>query len=190
MSVLASCASTKLREIRVDGGYAGGPVESVLVVALDSDARRRSLVERELMSRLNARGIAAVAGTGVVPAKVDTDHGSIKRKARELRIETVLVTRLISVDKERYYVSGQPMRYYGYFDPATGREYSPGTWDEVEIVRLEITLYDVATDMPIWSAASETLDPTSVEKLARSLGKEIIDDLAERRLLDGRRQRS
>ena len=77
------------------------------------------------------------------------------------------------------------MRYYGYFDPATGREYSPGTWDEVEIVRLEIKLYDVATDTLIWSATSETLDPSSVEKLARSLGKEIIDDLTQRSLLKG-----
>ena len=185
MSVLASCASTKLRETRVDGSYAGGPLESVLVVALDGDARRRSLVERELISRLNSRGIAAVAGTGVVAAEADTDHESIKRKARELRIDTVLVTSLISVETERYYVPGQSMRYHGYFDPATGREYSPGTWDEVEIVRLEIKLYDVATDTPIWSAASETLDPTSVEKLARSLGKEITDDLAKRGLLEG-----
>ena len=105
--------------------------------------------------------------------------------ARELRIESVLVTRLISVDKERYYVSGQPMRYYGYFDPATGREYSPGTWDEIEIVRLEIKLYDLASDTPIWSAASKSIDPPSDEKLARSLSNEIIADLTKRGLLKG-----
>ena len=174
-----------MRETWADDNYAGGPVESVLVVALGDGARRRGLFEQALSSRLDSHGIAAVAGTGVVPAGVDIDQESIRRKARDLRIESVLVTRLIDVDKKRYYVSGQPMRYYGYFDPATGREYSPGTWDEVEIVRLETKLYDVATDTLIWSAASETLDPSSVEKLARTLGKEIIDDLTERGLLKG-----
>jgi hypothetical protein len=182
-AALTSCASTELSEAWFDSSYTGGPLESVLVVGVSDNVRRRGLFEQELTSRFNSRGVAAVASMSVAPTVEDLDEESVKKKARELDIESVIVTKLLSVDKERYYVSGQPTRYYGYYDRATGRELSPGFWAEYEIVKLETNLYDVASDKLIWSAASETFDPPPIEKFVQSLSKKIIDDLTKRGLL-------
>ena len=182
-AALTSCASTKLDEAWFDSSYTGGPLKSVLVVGVSDNVRRRGLFEQELTSRFNGLGVAAVASMSVAPTVEGLDEESMRNKARELDLRSVIVTKLLSVEKERYYVSGQPTRYYGYYDRATGRELSPGFWTEYEIVKLETNLYDIASDKLIWSAASETFDPPSAEKFVRTLSKKITDDLTKRGLL-------
>ena len=191
LAVLASCTSTRLSEAWVDSSYTGGPLESVLVIGLSDNVRRRGLFEQELASRFNGRGVSAVASLGVAPNKDDLDKASIRKKVKELGIKSVIVTRLLGVDKEKYYVPGEPYTpphgyyrgFYGYYDRAYGYAYTPGYWEEYEIVKLETNLYDVATEKLIWSAASETVDPQSVEKVVQSLSEQIIDDLTKRGLL-------
>ena len=188
---LASCTSTRMTEAWVDGSYTGGALESVLVVGLSDNVRRRGLFEEELTSRFNSRGVSATASITVAPDKEDLDKESIKAKVRELGIKSVIVTRVLGVDKERYYVSGQPYTppyshnrgFSGYYDRAYGAAYSPGYWAEYEIVSLETNLYDVATEKLIWSAASETMDPQAIEKVVQVLSQQIIDDLTNRGLL-------
>ncbi len=191
LAFLASCTSTKLSEAWVDSSYKGGPLESVLVIGLSDNVRRRGLFEQALASKFNSRGVPAVASMGVAPNKEDLDKASIKKKVQELGIKSVIVTRLLGVDKEKYYVPGEAYTprygYYrgfsGYYDRAYGAAYSPGYWEEYEIVRLETNLYEVATEKLIWSAASETVDPKSVEKVVQSLSEQIIDSLSKSGLL-------
>ena len=190
-AALAGCTATRLSEAWVDSSYTGGPLESVLVIGLSDNVRRRGLFEEELASRFNARGVSAVASISVAPNKEDLDKASIKKKVQELGIKSVIVTRVLGVDKEKYYVPGEPYtpRYgyyrglYGYYGQAYGAAYSPGYWAEFEIVRLETNLYEVGTEKLIWSAASETIDPQSIEKVVQSLSEQIIDDLSKRGLL-------
>jgi hypothetical protein len=191
VAAVAGCASTKLSEAWVDSSYTGGPLESVLVVGLSENVRRRGLFEEELTSRFNSRGVSALASMGVVASNESLDEESIKKKARELGMKSVIVTKLLSVDKEQYYVPGTPYTpyygygrgAYGYYDRAYIRDYNPGYLAEYEIVNLETNLYEVATDKLIWSAASQTIDPQSVEKVVQRLSGEIIDDLTKRGLL-------
>lgn len=190
-AVLAGCTSTKLSEAWVDSSYTGGPVESVLVIGLSDNVRRRGLFEEELASRFKARGVSAVASIGVAPNQEDLEQAAIRKKVQELGIESVIVTRVLGVDKEKYYVPGEPYTppygyyrgFYGYYGHAYGAAYTPGYWAEYEIVRLETNLYDVATEKLIWSAASETVDPQSVETVVKSLSEQIIEDLSKRGLI-------
>ncbi len=191
LAFLASCTSTRLTEAWVDSSYTGGPLESVLVIGLSDNVRRRGLFEEALASKFDSRGVSAVASLGVAPNKADLEKASIKKKVQELGIKSVIVTRVLGVDKEKYYVPGEPYSphygYYrgfsGYYDRAYGAAYSPGYWEEYEIVRLETNLYEVATEKLIWSAASETIDPQSIEKVVQTLSEQITDDLAKRGLL-------
>ena len=136
--------------------------------------------------------MTAVASIGVAPNKEDLEKAAIRKKVQELGIKSVIVTRLLGVDKEKYYVPGEvyvpPYGYYrgfhGYYDRAYGYAYSPGYWAEYEIFRLETNLYEVATEKLIWSAASETVDPQSVETVVESLSEQIIADLTKRGLLE------
>jgi hypothetical protein len=191
LSLLASCEMTRMSEAWVDSGYTGGPLESVLVIGLSDNLRRRALFEEELVSRFASRGVSATASFRVAPEKEDLEKDSIREKVQELGIKSVIVTRVVGVDTETYYVPGEPYAvpygyyhgFYGYYDRAYGYAYSPGYWAEYDIFRLESNLYDVATEKLVWSAASETVDPQSVEKVVTALSEQIIDDLAERGLI-------
>lgn len=191
LAFLAQCAQTRLSEAWVDSSYTGGPLESVLVIGLSDNVRRRGLFEEELASRFQSRGVAAVASIGVAPDKEDLEKAAVRKKVQELGIKAVIVTRVLGVDKEKYYVPGEvyvpPHGYYrgfyGYYGRAYGYAYTPGYWAEYEIVRLETNLYDVATEKLIWSAASETVDPQSVETVVQSLSEQIVDDLTKRGLI-------
>ena len=191
LAALAGCTTTKLSEAWVDSSYTGGPVESVLVVGLSDNVRRRGLFEDELTSRFKGRGVSAVASRGVAPDIKGLDEESFLKKAQDLGIRTVIVTKLLSAKKEQYYVPGQPQTpsysygggFAGYYDRAYGRDYYAGYWAEYEVIELETNLYEVATGKVVWSAASETIDPRSVDKVVQKLSQKIIDDLAKRGLL-------
>jgi hypothetical protein len=191
LAVLASCETTRMSEAWVDKSYTGSPLESVLVIGLSDNLRRRALFEEELVSRFESRGVSATASFRVAPKKEDLEKESIRKKVEELGIKTIIVSRVVGVDTETYYVPGDPYAlpygyyrgFYGYYDRAYGYAYTPGYWAEYEIFSLETNLYDAASEKLIWSAASEAIDPQSVEKVVQSLSEQIIEDLAKRGLV-------
>jgi hypothetical protein len=127
----------------------------------------------------------------VAPDRKDLGLESIKRKVRDLGLKSVIVTRLVGIEKERYYVPGQsyvvPYGYYyrfrGYYPRAYTLAYEPGYWAEYKIAKLETNLYDAESDKLIWSAASESIDPRSAEEVVTALSDQIVDSLSRYGLL-------
>ena len=73
--------------------------------------------------------------------------------------------------------------WYGYYSYSYTVSYSPGYTYQRTTVVLESNLYDAASGQLIWSAQSETFDPTNVEDAIISVSTELVRNLREEKLL-------
>ena len=72
---------------------------------------------------------------------------------------------------------------YGYYTRVHDDVYTPQYYTSYKVYELVNNLYDVESGALIWSARSETLDPTDVGKEIKNLVRILIDDLRRRKLL-------
>ena len=61
--------------------------------------------------------------------------------------------------------------YYGHYSAYRTVVTQPGYYSNHEVLLLDISLYDLEHDKPVWSGVSSTTDPASV----RTLSKELFD---------------
>ena len=191
LSILCSCATTKLKSVWSDPSYQGGPLLRVFVMGLAKDQRIRRMYEDEFVRQLKTRGTQGIPSYSVIPQDKIGDENFIDAKIRELRVDAVLVTRLVDVKTiekyyppEMYYV---PAPYYrgwrGYYRSGYQYMVTPGYMTRDKTVVLETNLYSAQTDQLIWSALSETFLEGSAQSLISSLVSKLVDDMAAKDLI-------
>jgi len=116
----------------------------------------------------------------------------IKTQVRANKIDAVLVSRLIKVDKNITYVPGQPYypypyysTFYGYYGAIYPMVYSPGYLKEEKKVRIETNLYSAATPDGelVWTGVSDTFNPSSTKKAIEGVVKLVVKELEKEQLL-------
>jgi hypothetical protein len=64
--------------------------------------------------------------------------------------------------------------YYSYYNPVM---YDPGYYATDKNYYLEINLYDAKTEELVWSAQSETTNPSSIETFSYSFSQLVVNQL-------------
>lgn len=105
-------------------------------------------------------------------------------------INAVLVTYMVGVEQREVYT---PPRYtptasyyggyYRHYSHARRSVYEPGYTTTYKTVKLETSLYEVATGKLVWSTQSETGSSESTEQLIHSKIKSVIDQLKKQKLI-------
>ncbi|MBP6591362.1 MAG: hypothetical protein KA229_14725, partial [Chitinophagaceae bacterium] len=104
----------------------------------------------------------------------------------------VLTVVLLDKTRERYYVPGRVQytpytiyynRFWGYSRTIYGRIYSEGYYTEDTKYFWETNLYDLATNDLVYSAQSQSFDPSSSESLGHEYGQMIAKDLVKKNVL-------
>ena len=147
------------------------------------------MFENLFAKEFEKNGVKAVSAIAITPGQRDIDKDTIKAEAKKRGIEAVFVTHLIGVKEKTVYhpppVGAHP--YYGYFSSYYPSVYAythyPGYYTQHELVRLESSLYEVATEKLIWSFQTKTIDPKNIKDLVDSLGKAVLADLRKNKLL-------
>ena len=188
---LISCAATKLTSVYKDPSYAGGSIKSVLVVGVADNIRNRKLFEDAFVNQFKSRGIEAVSNLTAIPKNMELTKEYIKETAERLKMDSVLVTHLVSVKEEEVLHSAvilpDPVGYHQfgtYFEVIYSDEYIPEHSTQHQFVKLQNNLYETKTEKLIWSATSEIMDPESVREIIESLGKVIMKDLQKNNLIE------
>jgi hypothetical protein len=190
-SLLAAvgCAGpgTELKQIWVDPSYAGGPIEKILVIGVLREQARQRVFEDTIASQFDELGVDAVPSWEIIPPDQEDEEDAIKAAVEGRGFDSVLLTRLISVDKRTDYVPGQTYvgsywggphyGYYPYYASSYAVVHDPGYTIERTVVSVETNIYDVETEMLKWAAMSETVDPKDVNKAIDGFGRVIIGDL-------------
>ena len=117
---------------------------------------------------------------------------SSSAQIKEFKIDAVIVSRPVKVDRDVTYVPGQPLMpypyygsFYGYYSAIYPVVYSPDYLREDTTVRVETNVYSVTSGegQLLWTAVSDTFNPSSAKKVIDDLSKLIVKELQKESML-------
>ncbi len=191
-----SCLSTKISASWKDPDYTGKKFDKILVWGLSDNVSARATVEDEVAYFLNLEKIASVSGSDIAPPNrkaLPHDIEESKAVLEKNGFDGVLTMGLIDKKEKTRYVEGsghyQPMAYgyygsfYSYYPYMYGNVYQPGHYESTQYVYIETNLWDVETGKLVWSAQTETIDPSSIENFANSYARDVVGELIKKGII-------
>ena len=188
MLLLAGCSSSRLTTswVSKDVQGQGSHFNKVLVLGMLSAKNRAVKVnmENELATGLKNMGIQAVTATDVYGPKAFR-HKSEKQVLRMLKndgVDGVITIAMVDKSSRRQFVPGYYgagpgyfWSYYSFYSPYMWGAPYGGYYERTTSYSFETNLYDLNNqNKMLYSAQSETIDPSSPEKLSYDFSKTII----------------
>lgn len=188
--LLTGCSTTQLTSVWKDSLYQKHPAK-VLVVAISKKPVNRRILEDEFVALLKTRGTEAIASYTVLNDRKQEDQEAIAAKVKELGVDSLLMTRLVSSRTVKVYMPTMPYfppPYYGtwpdYYNYGYRYMYSPGYVSEEQYAIMETNLYDAEKDNLIWSAASETEISGADQKDLKEYVGVMVNNMAQYELVN------
>ena len=194
-ATLAQAKSTKLVTSWKNPEYSGSPFHRILVLGMSAKPGVRADFEDALSKLVTRDGVEAVPGNTILlrPEGTKLDLNYLKTQVKEFKIDAVIVSRLVKVDRNITYVPGQPYMmpypyystFYGYYGAIYPVVYSPDYLREDTTVRVETNVYAVASGegQLVWTGTSDTFNPKSADKVIKDLSKLIVKELQKAAVL-------
>jgi len=164
---------------------------NLMVVALTSNVVARRAVEDQMAAALQKKGIAATPSISVfAPSYMQKEPSKeeVINKIRQDGHDGVLTIGLLDEREESRYVPGTtyaPVSRYGYYGTFGGYYstmyptfYDPGYYTTDKSYVVETNLYDAESEKLIWSAQTETFNPSNADSGARSMGAAVADRMS------------
>ena len=203
LSALLACnkAETTISQSYRNSGFEQTVFSNILVIGVSSTEEGRAAFESAFVSSIANEGGAAQASGGVLPKDTQLEEEELRAAVQAGKFDGVLVTRVLSVDKEqeytpastyqnprtRYYGGGggglYGYGYYGFYGTTYATVHEPGYFETSTTLKLETNLYSVATDGLVWTGQSKTVDPSSLEDARESMTTAVAKKLKEERLI-------
>jgi len=187
--IFISCSSTKTDIIGEwqDDTYQKGNIEKVLVLGIVNKEKpllRRNF-EDGMAKAFNDGGINATPSMDHMPYDVAIDSSTFEKYFKELRVDAVVVSRLVAVDASRDYTAGYlytiPFNsyygFYGYYYAGVSMANSTGYLSKDVVVVLETNIYETTNKKLIWSGVSETVQPDKASDVINSFSDLLVSKL-------------
>jgi hypothetical protein len=181
-----ACSSTKLTSTYVDPAFRAGPFRKLLVVGLGASEGGRAAFENAVADKLAAQGVLGVASGNLIVAAEDLNRAAVERWVARDGYDAVLVTRLVDTRKQTSYQPPTYTDFYGYWGSYGSYVTSPGYVLETTTLLIETTLFDASTGKVVYSAESESFQPSSRNEVIDELVPLLVGDLTQRNLLAAR----
>ena len=194
VAVVAYGKSTKLIVSWKNPEYSGARFHRILVLGMSAKPGVRADFEDALSTLISQTGVEAVPGNTILlrpeGTKLNLDY--LKTQVKEFKIDAVIVSRLVKVDKNITYVPGTPYvpypyygTFYGYYGALYPVVYSPDYLREDTTVRVETNVYSVTSGegQLVWTGTSDTFNPKSADKAIEGLSKLIVKELQKAAIL-------
>ena len=195
-------AATNFSQSYRNPGFEDTVFRRVLVIGVTQDAESRQAFENALASAIAGEGGTAAPSYTVLPASEQISEDELHAVLEREGIDGVVLTRLLSVDKDRQYTP--PKKYnkprtryypagwgygfgyggfYGFYGTTFAAVHEPGYFDTSTTLRVETSLYSVATNDLVWTGQSETIDPDSLDDARASITKAVAKKLKQEQLI-------
>lgn len=169
--------------------------KSVLITALTRNMEVRTKVEDALAAKAAEMNIEAVKSSDVFSPDFFQEipsRDNLLSQIRKTGVDAILTVSLIDTKSETRYVPGSSRYapfpaynwyggFYSYLNYWHPIMYEPGYYVTDKTYFLETNLYSTETDRLIWSAQSETVNPSSLDAFV----DEYPNVLLERMIHDG-----
>jgi hypothetical protein len=192
---VANAKAVKLLMSWKNPAYSGAPPRRILVIGMSQNPEIRADFEDDLSSAIAAEGREVIPGNHILfrPDSSDLDPDYLKGQIRDFKIDAVLVSRLVKVEKKTTYYPGHsyavPYAYYhsfyGYYGTLYRQVYSPDYLRTDTTVRVETNFYSASpTDGElIWTGTSDSFNPKSAQKAIDGVVKLISKELKAQNIL-------
>jgi hypothetical protein len=192
---VANAKGVKLQMSWKNLDYSGAKPHRILIIGMSENPQIRVDFEDDLSSAIVKDGLEAVPGYSILfrthSAELDRDY--LQSQIRDFKIDAVLVSRLVKVDKKTTYVPGHnytvPYPYYrsfyGYYGTVYHQVYSPDYLREDTTVRVETNFYAATPQdgLLVWTGTSDSFNPKSAQKVIDGLVKLIVKELKTQNIL-------
>jgi hypothetical protein len=188
--LLASCGSST----KITGSWRTMDSEremyfqSYAIIVLSEKNTVRAIIEQDLVSAMKKYGHKAVRGIDVFPPTFqgkELDKKTILDTFRHHAVDAIITVSLLDVESETRYVPGQvnyapAMRFgwygsfWGYYSHWYPRVYQPGYYTEDKVYYIEVNLYDVKNESLLWSAQSETHNPSDLHIASKNFAGKVV----------------
>lgn len=197
--ILQGCYSTSITASWMADDHNPKKYEELLVIGMSTNVAARATVEDELVYYLRLKGINAIAASSVLPPdrSIVSEPTEVKqKKLQEMGIDGIFAISLREHKESTKYVQGTstyaPMSFYGgyyssfysYYPHMYGNVYQPGYYVASETIFLNSNLFDVDSGDLLWSAQSETTDPSDLDNFANSYARSMTTHLLKRKILE------
>jgi hypothetical protein len=164
-------------------------ITSVLVTGMTSKTNVRQTLENDLATQLQNNGYKAMKSLDVIPPTftegTEPDKKALLDKINGTDVDAILTVAIIDKETDTRYVPGNyayaPVTRYGYYGRFWGYYsnwyptlYSPGYYAEDKTYFLETNLYNADTEELLWSAQSETYNPTGLSDLSKDFASVVV----------------
>jgi hypothetical protein len=195
---LAYSSSAKLVMSWKNPKFSNERFRRILVIGMSENPVVRADFEDELSGKITRDGFEAIPGNTILlrPDSSNLDVAYLKGQIEDHKIDAVIVSRLVKVDKKTIYVPGQnyvvPYAYYsgfyGYYGTVYRQVYSPDYLRNETTVRVETNLYSVTppNEDLVWTAVSDSFDPKNADKAIAGLVKLVVKQLEKEGILSKR----
>ena len=201
MLVLASCSSSKITSSWNDKSSIdnSAKLNKIIVVGLFDDKNRtlRKQMEEQLVQQLKNEGFDAVSSVSVYGPKSFQNISEEKalRIVREKNVDGIITIGLIDKTKDRTYVPNNNFGSGGFYGPYAYRPwgyyyrpyYMPGFRSghyETNInYTFETNLYDVNNKKLLYSAQTQSNDPSTMGTLTYDYSRSVMKDLRKSNVL-------
>lgn len=185
MFFTSSCSTTTLKTVWKDAKYKKN-LKEVLIIGVAKEQTIRRLFEDEFVGQLKARKVDAIASYTIIPSEGMLDKATVESKIKNLRVDAVLVTRLVESKKERAYaIPARTYRrgWYDYYSRSYEYNRQLDNYYEYEVVNLETNVYETQAGNLIWSGLSETFVQGTDQEEIKAFIKIILKSLSDNQLI-------
>jgi hypothetical protein len=172
--------------------------DRILVAVLTDHARVRQTVEEHLQTYLQQHGVKVTKSMDLYPPTLKREGqvtaDDLLSKIKGEGQDAILTVALIDTETETRYVPGNMVYtpitrfawygtfrgYYTYWAPMM---YDPGYYRESKVYYLETNLYDAATEKLLWSAQSQSYNPTSLHRTAEKFAEVTVTRMKQEGLI-------
>jgi hypothetical protein len=175
----AACTTpTKVTDVWRDPSYAGGPVKNVVVFGGRLDDTNRRTLEDGFVTALTAHAVRATPSYKLFPGPLPSKDEA-RAALQQAGVDGALVSSLRAVTEKATYIEGGPGFWGGFYGPGWGGPvYYPGYIVTEPVVRFETTLWELReSGKVIWSASTQTDNPSSGKDFVSSLTKKVIPEM-------------
>lgn len=194
--VFASCTSSRITSSWKAPNVSEKKYKKVLVLGLllEKDRSLKEKMEEHIVGDLKNLGYDAVCSCEEYSPKAfeNMKEGQALEKLSGSGIDAVLTVVLLDKTKERYYVPGRVYytpyniyhsRWWGYYSTMHDRIYEPGYYTINTKYFWESNFYDLNTKELLYSAQTQSFDPSSAESMAHEYGRLIVNHMVKNGVL-------
>jgi hypothetical protein len=175
--LVAACSTTSVKDSWRDPAFTGPPVKKVMVFGVSKSDANRRIFEDGFSNAMKAAGVDALPAYPSLPESGAIANDRIMGAVKQAGVDAILVTQVLRVKRNVDVMPGYagPAFYGRGFRGYYGAAYvSAPDVNVYDVLTIESTLFNVATDKPLWSGTTELNEPKSVATATDELSKVLI----------------